>query len=133
VSPVARRNVILVALVLVALAATIWFVLLRNHGRVTDVQVLPDPEAGPIDCTSPITINGTITTNGSAKVRYHWQSDGNLASSPAEISLKSARTIVVQTRVQPNANAATFRVTQSLVVDKPNDKSDKRTYEFTCR
>jgi hypothetical protein len=133
VSPVARRNVVLVALVLVVLSAIIWFVLLRSRGPVTDVQVLPDPETGPIDCTSPITINGTITTNGSAKVRYHWQSDGNPASSPAEISLESARTIIVQTKVQPNANADTFSFTQSLVVDKPNDKDGKRTYEFTCR
>jgi len=135
-SPIARRNVVLIALLVVALSASAWFLLLRGRGGpVTDVEI-SKLTSSTVDCSLPITVQATVTTDAKATVTYHWQSTLSTDSGPVALEFEAAATKSVETTVQPQAGASSgdrFTFTQTLVVDEPNSTESSGEFTVTCR
>jgi hypothetical protein len=123
-----RRTAILGAVLVIALFAALWFVVLRDDGPVTDVELTGHPQ--PVDCNSPITLEATIKTSAEATVVYHWETTVADDTAPETISLAEASEQSVQTRLQLNDKT---KFTATLVVDEPNSKEASRDYTLTCR
>jgi hypothetical protein len=133
-SPIARRNVVLVGLLVVAVSAGAWFLILRGGGGpVTDVEI-SKPGSSIVDCGSPIRVRATIKTNAKATVTYHWESTLTTDSGPVAIDFSAAATKSVETTVQATASSgAPLTFTQTLVIDEPNSVESSRDYTLTCR
>ncbi|WP_132148432.1 hypothetical protein [Kribbella antiqua] len=133
-SPAVLRNVALVVVLVLALSATTWYLLLRGGGGpVTDVEI-GKLEASTVDCSQPITLQAVITTDDKATVSYHWESTLTTDSEPISVEFAGAGTKTVRATVQPTASSgAPVAFTQTLVVDEPNSKESSRDYTLTCR
>lgn len=131
-SPVARRNLVLIVAVAIAVSAAVWALLLRGGGPVTDVDLV-ELESTEVDCTQPLTVQARITTDDAATVTYHWESKLTTDSDPISVEFASAATQIVETTVQPGAISGVFTFTQSLVVEDPNSAESSREYKLTCR
>ncbi|MFB6723860.1 hypothetical protein ACFCV3_27010 [Kribbella sp. NPDC056345] len=133
-SPIARRLLVVVAVIAIALSVAVWSLLLRGRGGpVTDVELV-ELESTTVDCSQPVTVQARITTDAAATVTYHWESKPAGDSRPATGDFASAGTQTVQTDFQPDAEAGEeFTFTQKLVVDEPNSVDDSREYKLTCR
>lgn len=130
---IARRNVVLVGLLIVALSAAAWMALLRDRGPVTDVQI-SEPGSGVVDCASPLTIKATIRTSSKATVVYHWESTITTDSAPITVDFSAPAEQLVETTVQlPGPSGTPVKFTQTLVIDDPNSKNDSQDFTLTCR
>jgi hypothetical protein len=133
-SPAARRKAVLAGLLVVALSATVWLVVLRGRGGpVTEVDIT-GPGSSTVDCTSSITVEGTIRTKTEATVVYHWESTIAAGSTSGTLTFTQAAAQSVQTTLQLNGSSGDpIEFTATLVVDKPNSKKKSRDYTLTCK
>lgn len=132
-SPIARRNLVLIAVAAIAVSAAVWALLLRGGGPVTKVDLV-ELESTTVDCTQPITVQARLTTEAATTVNYHWESKLTTDSKPATLEFTSAATQTVRTTIQLDADEGekvTF--TQTLVVDDPNSVETNRKYTVTCQ
>ena len=100
---------------------------------VTDVSLKLDPRditvPGCVFPYTPVTLTGSITTNGPAIVEWHWEtSQGNVTSSQV-IKFTKFGTLTVSDYVKYGA-AGTFWV--KLVVTSPNSDVAKAEYKVVC-
>jgi hypothetical protein len=122
-------------LLVLALAATAWVVLLRpSSGSVTDVRL--DRPDGAVRCGPhvPVVFTASMSTDGQARVVYHWEDRylGRRTGSSA-LTFRNGGTKPVRTRsrfaVTPG-RPVTGRVL--LVVDSPNHRTALASYTLTC-
>ncbi len=132
-SSVSGRNLVLVVVLAIAASAAVWFLLLSGRGGpVTNVEIA-ELKSSAVDCTQPITVQGTITTDDSATITYHWESTLTTDSTPVSLEFASAATQTVETSIQPDASGTALTFTQTLVVDDPNSAESSHKYTLTCR
>lgn len=132
-SPAARRSLVLAGILILALSATVWFALLRDRGPVTDVEIA-EFGSTTVDCSSPITLRGTIRTNAKTSVTYHWESKVAGDTQPVTIDFPAAASRSVQRTFQPQGSSGkAVEFTQTLVVDEPNSTDEDRDYTLTCK
>lgn len=127
-----RRSVAVIGLLVIALSAAVWLMLLRGRGPVTDVEVA-ELRTDTVDCSAPITIQGTITTDAKASVKYHWESTLANDSETKTLEFPKAAAQTVEITVQPRSAAGALKFSQTLVVEEPNSTDEERRYTLTCR
>ncbi|MEV5965048.1 hypothetical protein AB0L70_24990 [Kribbella sp. NPDC051952] len=127
-----RRSVAVIGLLVIALSAAVWLMLLRGRGPVTDVE-LAELRADTVDCSAPITIQATITTDAKASVKYHWESTLAKDSETRTLEFPKAAAQTVETTVQPKSTVGALEFSQTLVVEEPNSTDEERRYTLTCK
>jgi hypothetical protein len=120
---------------------------INTAGNLSALQVLEEPQAYVIDmklrldpetinlpaCTDPvqpITIRGTIQTNGPAVVKWHFETQAGGALADQQTRFSSADSKGVEGTYSPAPGAGTFWV--RLVVASPNQKAAEAKYQITC-
>ncbi len=103
--------------------------------QVTDVSVKLNPKEinlpGCIGPVQPITIKGTIETNGPGKVKYYFKTEQGGDNPVEDIKFDSADSKTVEISYTPPAGpAGTYWV--RLIIVNPNDKVGEATYKITC-
>jgi hypothetical protein len=118
----------------------------QASGNLALVNVVPAPDVfvttvalklDPVKVTvpgcvfpyTPVTMTGSITTNGPAIVEYHWETSQGNTSSANMIKFTGFGTQDVSDHVHYGA-AGTFWV--KLVITSPNSKSVKSEYVVVC-
>jgi hypothetical protein len=124
------------AVLVVAAAATLWALLLRSsHGRVVEVQVNA-PQVAAAECgrSAAIRFDAVLRTDGKARVAFHWEDrrDAWTSRGNAVSFLRGGlRKIHVSRQVDVRAGEP-LSGSMSLVVDQPNRASASRQYTLTC-
>jgi len=100
---------------------------------VTDVSLKIEPDTiivpGCVFPYIPVTMTGSITTNGPAMVEWHWEtSQGNVSSSSMIKFAQSGTKTVSDYYKYGTADTHWIK----LVVTSPNSKVVKATYKVTC-
>ena len=84
--------------------------------------------SGPVQ---PITIKGTIDTNGPVKVKYYFKTEQGGDNSIEDINFEFADSKTVETTYTPPAGpAGTYWV--RLIIVNPNDKVSEEKYKIVC-
>jgi hypothetical protein len=101
---------------------------------VTNVSVKLNPKEinlpGCLGPVQPITIKGTIETNGPVKVKYYFKTEQGGDMSIEDVKFESADTKTVETTYTPPATAGTYWV--RLIILNPNEKIGEQKYKVTC-
>lgn len=104
------------------------------YASVTNVSVKLNPSEiklpGCIGPVQPITIKGTIDTNGPTPVKYYFETEQGGKKSTEEINFKGADSKIVETTYTPPAGAGSYWV--KLIVISPNDKIAETKYKIEC-
>jgi hypothetical protein len=82
---------------------------------------------GPVQ---PITIKGTIDTNGPVKVKYYFKTEQGGDQPIEDIKFEFADSKTVETTYTPPIGEGTFWV--RLIIVAPNDKTSEESYKITC-
>ncbi|MBK8821637.1 MAG: SH3 domain-containing protein [Anaerolineales bacterium] len=101
---------------------------------VTDVSLKLDPKEiilpGCIGPIQPITIKGSITTNGPAKVEWHFETQQGGSLTVYTIEFKKAETQTIEGSFTPSFPAGDYWV--KLIITKPNEKTSETKYKVSC-
>jgi len=102
---------------------------------VTDVSVKLDPKEislpGCMGPVQPITIKGTINTNGPVKVKYYFKTEQGGDNPVEDLKFDSADSKTIEISYTPPAGpAGTYWI--RLIIVNPNDKVGEATYKITC-
>jgi len=101
---------------------------------VTDVNVKFEPKEiilpGCLGPVQAVTIKGSITVNGPAKVEWHFETEQSGSLLVNTIEFKNADTKTVEASFTPSPSAGTYWV--KLIITKPNDKVGETKYKITC-
>lgn len=105
------------------------------YASVTNVSVILDPKeidlsplcAGPVP---PITIKGTIDTNGPTLVKYYFETEQGGQKPIEQINFKGADSKTVEFIYSPPAGSGSYWV--RLIIVSPNDKVGEAKYKIKC-
>jgi hypothetical protein len=99
---------------------------------VTDVSVNLNPkDISLLTCLQPITIKGTIETNGPTKVKYYFKTEQGGDQPIEEINFKVADKKTVETSYTPPVpSSGTYWV--RLIIVSPGDKVGEAKYKVQC-
>ncbi|HET7145374.1 MAG TPA: hypothetical protein VFI68_15240 [Anaerolineales bacterium] len=101
---------------------------------VTNVSVKLDPKeinlALCMVLVPPITIQGTIETNGPTLVKYYFETEQGGQKPIEQINFNSADSKIVETTYTPPGSAGSFWV--RLIIVSPNDKVGEAKYKVVC-
>lgn len=82
---------------------------------------------GPVP---PISIKGTIETNGPVKVKYYFETQDGGPMSSEDLNFNFADSKSVETTYSPSAGSGTFWI--RLIITSPNDKVGEAKYKIEC-
>jgi hypothetical protein len=101
---------------------------------VTNVSVKLEPKEinlpGCLGPVQPITIKGTIDTNGPTVVKYYFETEQGGKKSNEEINFKSADSKTVEATFNPSPSSGSYWI--KLIIFSPNDKVGEAKYEIKC-
>ncbi len=104
------------------------------QASVTNVSLKLNPKEislpGCIGPVQPITIKGTIETNGPVKVKYYFKTEQGGDKPIEDINFDFADSKNVETNYTPPAGAGTYWV--RLIIVNPNDKVSEEKYKIVC-
>ncbi len=106
-----------------------------SQAQVTSVSLKLNPKEislpGCIGPVQPITIKGTIETNGPAKVKYYFKTEQGGDLSIEDLKFDFADTKTVETSYTPPPGPeGTYWV--RLIIIGPNEKTAEETYKIVC-
>jgi hypothetical protein len=127
-----RRYVVLAGVLAVVIVVSAWL-LLRGGGQVTQIKF--DDLAATVDCSKPITVRATITTDDDASVTYRWESTLPTDPQPTPVDYPDAGSYPVTTTVKApeKEHGEPLRFTQRLVVEEPNLLPVEHEYAVICK
>lgn len=104
------------------------------NASVTNVSVKLDPREfslpGCMGPLQPITIKGTIETNGPGKVKYYFKTEQGGDMTEEITNFKSAGTKIVETTYSPSPSAGSYWV--RLIITSPNNMVGEANYKIAC-
>jgi hypothetical protein len=104
------------------------------YASVTGVTVKADPKEinlpGCMGPVQPITLKGTIDTNGPTLVKYYFETEQGGKKPTEQVNFNGADSRTVETSFTPSASGGNYWV--KLVVISPNDKVAETKYKVNC-
>ncbi|WP_433017291.1 hypothetical protein [Kribbella sp. CA-294648] len=116
---------------IVAVSLIAWLVLVDDDAKITRIAFI-EPSTSEVFCTAPVTVRATVSADGPATIKYHWETNGK-ASAPIEQAIDEGDT-TLEARLDLGA-AAGRRVdlTQTLVIDEPTAATATHEYHLICK
>ena len=136
--PPAHRNSrlapLLAGALVVAASAIVWFVLLRGDGGPVTKVTINEPTSDTVDCSAPLVLRATITTESPTTITYRWESSRGDKSALTKLPIAKAGDQPIEFTVGLSGSSGNkIDLKQKLIIEKPNSMEAERHYLLTCR